>query len=58
MTEETANAVVAELSGYGDMQVIKVYLPYNDLWAVDFTRVGVDKGAAAGTTDVDVGYPD
>ena len=48
MTEETANAVVAELSGYGDMQVIKVYLPYNDLWAVDFTRVGVDKGAAAG----------
>ena len=48
MTEETANAVVAELSGYGDMQVIKVYLPYNDLWAVDFTRKGVDKGAAAG----------
>ena len=47
MTEETANAVAAELSGAGDMQVIKVYLPYNDLWAVDFTRVGVDKGEAA-----------
>ena len=47
MTEETANAVSAELSGDGDMQVIKVYLPYNDLWAVDFTRAGVDKGAAA-----------
>ena len=22
-------------------------LPYNGMWAVDFTRVGVDKGAAA-----------
>ncbi len=47
MTEETATALAAELSGNGDMQVIKVYLPYNDLWAVDFTRAGVDKGAAA-----------
>ena len=47
MTEDTANAVAAELSGAGDMQVIKVYLPYNDLWAVDFTRAGVDKGEAA-----------
>ena len=29
------------------MNVVKVFLPYNGLWAVDFTRWGVDK--AAGT---------
>ena len=26
---------------------MKAYLPYNGLWAVDFTNFGVDKGTAA-----------
>ena len=29
-----------------DVQVTKSSLPYNGLWAVDFTPVGVDKGSA------------
>ena len=29
------------------IQTVKAYLPYNGLWAVDFTKLGVDKGTAA-----------
>ena len=29
------------------IQTVKVFLPYNGLWAVDFTRTGVDKALAA-----------
>ena len=44
--EETAGDLAARFNNTGDMQAVKVYLPYNDLWAVDFTRRGVDKAAA------------
>ncbi len=33
--------------GENDIQTVKVFLPYNGLWAVDFTRQGVDKALAA-----------
>lgn len=36
-----------ESDGNNDIQTVKVYLPYNGLWAVDFTRSGVDKALAA-----------
>ena len=36
-----------ELDGENDIQTVKVFLPYNGLWAVDFTRRGVDKALAA-----------
>ena len=29
-----------------DIHVVKAYLPYNDLWAVDFTKAEIDKGSA------------
>ena len=45
--EETADDLAARFYHTADMQAVKVYLPYNDLWAVDFTRRGVDKAAAA-----------
>ena len=32
---------------YGAMNIVKASLPYNGLWAVDFTSEGVDKAAAA-----------
>ena len=44
--EEPAGELAARFNNTGDMQAVKVYLPYNDLWAVDFTRTGVDKAAA------------
>ncbi len=44
--EETAGDLATRFNNTGDMQAVKVYLPYNDLWAVDFTRRGVDKAAA------------
>lgn len=45
--EVVADALVAETRPYGPMNIVKVSLPYNGLWAVDFTSEGVDKAAAA-----------
>ena len=47
LPEETAAALSASLDSDGDIQTVKVFLPYNGLWAVDFTRRGVDKALAA-----------
>ena len=46
IAEETADELTARFHNTSDMQAVKVYLPYNNLWAVDFTRRGVDKAAA------------
>ena len=46
MDEGTADRLAA---GFGDdphLDAVKVSLPYNGLWAVDLTRVGVNKGTA------------
>jgi HAD superfamily hydrolase (TIGR01484 family) len=45
MDEPTADALAAEFSGNKDMYVIKAVLPYNGLWAIDFTLAGVDKAS-------------
>ncbi len=45
--ESVADAVVAQFADDPVLHVVKVFLPYNGLWAVDFTRYGVDKGSAA-----------
>ena len=47
MTEDVADALVEETRTYGAMNIVKASLPYNGLWAVDFTSEGVDKAAAA-----------
>ncbi|MDP6452921.1 MAG: HAD-IIB family hydrolase [SAR202 cluster bacterium] len=47
MTEDVADALVEETRAYGAMNIVKASLPYNGLWAVDFTSEGVDKAAAA-----------
>lgn len=44
--EAVADEVVNRFAADSDLNVVKVFLPYNDLWAVDFTRSGVDKGSA------------
>ncbi len=46
LDRETADAMVASVSDERGMEAVKVWLPYNELWAVDFTRSGVNKGSA------------
>ena len=46
LEERVADALVTQFRGAGDMQAVKAFLPYNGLWAVDFTRRGVDKATA------------
>ena len=47
LEEDVADALVEETRAYGPMNIVKASLPYNGLWAVDFTSEGVDKAAAA-----------
>ena len=55
ISEGTADDVTACFRNNADTQAVKVYLPYNDLWAVDFTRRGVDKAAAVAILSAMVG---
>ena len=45
LCESLADKVVERMSGEAGLEAVKVWLPYNGLWAVDFTRVGVNKGS-------------
>ena len=46
LEEPAADALVSLFSANRDLHAVKVVLPYNNLWAVDFTHFGVDKAAA------------
>ena len=43
LEEELADSLVADFADMPEVHAVKVYLPYNGFWAVDLTRVGVDK---------------
>ena len=43
LDESTADALAESFRDNEDLHVIKAVLPYNGLWAVDFTLAGVDK---------------
>ena len=45
LSRESAEALVEQFREHPRMSVILASLPYNGLWAVDFTRSGVDKGS-------------
>ena len=45
LDEGTADVLAESFRGNKDMYVIKAVLPYNGLWAVDFTLAGIDKAA-------------
>ena len=45
LSREAAEALTARFRSHPRMSVIMASLPYNGLWAVDFTRSGVDKGS-------------
>ena len=45
LSREAAEALTARYRGHSRISVILASLPYNGLWAVDFTPLGVDKGS-------------
>ena len=45
LSRPAAEALTARFRGHPRIGVILASLPYNGLWAVDFTRQGVDKGS-------------
>ena len=45
LEEADAERMAARMSELAGLDVVKVWLPYNGLWAVDFTRRGINKGA-------------
>ncbi|MFL2763805.1 MAG: HAD family hydrolase [Dehalococcoidia bacterium] len=44
---DQADNIVDLLKNRYDLEICKVYLPYNDRWAVDLTNKGINKGHAA-----------
>ena len=46
LPEEQADALGTHFSANPGLHVVKVILPYNGLWAVDFTHAGIDKAVA------------
>ena len=49
LDEPSADAMLESMAEESDLDAVKVWLPYNRLWAVDFTRSGVNKGSALRT---------
>ena len=47
ISETDADDLAAVFDPAPDLNVVKVYLHYNGLWAVDFTAAGIHKGEAA-----------
>ncbi len=45
LSREAAEALTGRFQDHPRMSVILASLPYNGLWAVDFTRTGIDKGS-------------
>ena len=46
LDEPVADGIVERMSVERGLEAVKVWLPYNGLWAVDFTRKGVNKGSS------------
>lgn len=43
--ERVAEQIISEFSRFPGVNAVKAWLPYNRLWAVDFTPRGIDKGS-------------
>ena len=55
LSREEAETLVRRFRGHPQISVILASLPYNGLWAVDFTRSGVDKGSGIARMGRDAG---
>ena len=47
LSERAADELVVEYAAVAVLDAVKVFLPYNGRWAVDFTAVGINKAVAA-----------
>tara|TARA_Y100000590_G_scaffold218652_1_gene247704 strand:+ start:7224 stop:8021 length:798 start_codon:yes stop_codon:yes gene_type:complete len=47
LSEQVAEELEGRLSSNSSLNVTKAFLPYNGLWAVDFTHSNINKGTAA-----------
>ena len=47
VVESLADELIVQFEAHQELQAVKAYLPYNGLWAVNFTAKGVTKGTAA-----------
>lgn len=47
LSREDAEALAGRFTSHSKVSVALAYLPYNKLWAVDFTRTGVNKAVGA-----------
>ena len=52
---EAAEAMAQRYSARPDLNVVKASLPYNGLWAVDFTKAGVDKATGVARNGLSLG---
>ena len=57
MSPEAADAMAGRYSARPGIHVVKASLPYNGLWAVDFTREGVDKATGVSRNGESLGVP-
>ena len=55
LSHSAADALAAQFSGHPNVHAIKAKLPYNGLWAVDFTRAGVDKATGVAQVGRSIG---
>ncbi len=46
LPQRQAERLESQIAAIGGFEASKAYLPYNDLWAVDIARSGIDKGSA------------
>ncbi|PKB80029.1 MAG: hypothetical protein BZY88_10280 [SAR202 cluster bacterium Io17-Chloro-G9] len=57
MDEAVADGVASHFTGHPTIDVVKARLPYNGLWAVDFTVTGVDKATGLSQVGDTLGVP-
>ena len=57
MCQEDADAMAGRYSDRPGIHAVKASLPYNGLWAVDFTREGVDKATGVSRNGASLGVP-
>ena len=55
LSHSAADALAHEFSGHPDVDAVRAKLPYNGLWAVDFTRSGVDKSTGISQVGESIG---
>ncbi len=55
LSHSAADALADEFSGHPEVHAVRAKLPYNGLWAVDFTRSGVDKSTGISQVGQSIG---